>query len=111
MKNLIILIALLSSSFSAYSSNFSFFSNTPISYFTKEDWKLSKEAQNAALNQGIKVSWNNPRTGNHGVFSPSHMVSSNGADCRNLKIMNAANRMHEDAIYRFCKLENEWKIV
>jgi hypothetical protein len=111
MKKLMMMFVLLSSSFSAFSANISFFSNTPISYFTKEDWKLSREAQNTALNKGIKVSWHNPRTGNHGVFLPSQVISKDGSNCRNLKIMNAANRMQEDAIYRFCKLENEWKIV
>ena len=99
-------------SFSVYSANFSFLSNTTMSYFTKEDWKLSKEAQNTALNKGIKVSWNNPHTGNHGVFLPSHKINVvSGSECRNLKISNAANRMHEDATYRFCKLHDEWKIV
>lgn len=102
-------------SLSAYSSNFSFFSNTAMSYFTKDDWKLSKAAQNEALNHykdGVKVIWKNPRTGNHGVFLPSHTVQvSDGSICRNLKIMNTANRMHENATYKFCKLQNEWKIV
>jgi surface antigen len=102
-------------SLSANSSNFSFFSNTTISYFTKDDWKLSKAAQNDALNHykdGMKVIWKNPRTGNYGVFLPSHTVqASSGSVCRNLKIMNTANRMHENATYKFCKLENEWKIV
>jgi len=99
-------------SFSVCSANLSFLSNTTMSYFTKEDWKLSKEAQNTALNKGIRVSWSNPRTGNHGVFLPSHIINiASGSECRNLKISNAANRMHEDATYRFCKLHNEWKIV
>lgn len=99
---------------SALSSNFSFFGNTAMGYLTKDDWKLSKAAQNEALNHykdGMKVVWKNPRTGNHGVFLPSHTVEISGAVCRNLKIINTANRMNENATYKFCKLQNEWKIV
>ncbi|VVC75274.1 hypothetical protein AQUSIP_05620 [Aquicella siphonis] len=101
-------------SFSAAASNCSFLSNSAMSFFTKDDWQLSKAALSDALNHsrdGIKVAWHNPRTGSHGIYVPSHTTHTHGSVCRHLKILNTANLVNEKASYTFCKLHNEWKIV
>ncbi|MBX3709042.1 MAG: hypothetical protein KIT56_00155 [Gammaproteobacteria bacterium] len=101
-------------SLSSFGSNYNFLSNTAMSYFTKEDWNLSRMALHDALNHykdGAKVAWKNPRSGSYGAFLPSRTIYAKGAVCRHLKIMNVANLMHEDATYTFCKLHNEWKIM
>lgn len=101
-------------SFSAAASNCSFMSNSAMSFFTKEDLRLSKEALNDALNHsrdGKRVAWRNPRSGSHGVFVPSHTTHEHGSVCRHVKILNTANLVKEKVSYTFCKLHNEWKIV
>jgi hypothetical protein len=100
--------------FAVHASNFSFLGNSAMSFFTKEDWKISKSAQNKALNQiedGARLAWLNPGTGTHGIFLPMHTFHANGAVCRDLEILHTANQVNEKAIYRFCKLNNQWKIV
>src|SRR5260221_219442 len=98
----------------AHASNFSFFGNSAMSFFTKEDWTISQNAQIKALNHledGTKLAWNNPGTGTHGIFLPMHTSHANGAICRDLKILHTANMVNEKAVYHFCKLNNQWKIV
>lgn len=98
----------------AYAYNFSFFGNSAISFFTKEDWTISRSAQSKALNQtrdGVKLAWVNPGTGTHGVFLPMHTYHANGSLCRELEILHTANLVRDKAVYRFCKLHNQWKIV
>jgi surface antigen len=101
-------------SVTVHASNFSFLGNSAMSFFTKEDWKISKTAQNKALNNledGTRLAWRNPGTGTHGVFLPKHTHHANGAICRDLEILHTANMVKGKAVYRFCKLNNQWKIV
>ena|SRR5258706_10362794 len=102
-------------SLTSHASNFSFFGNSAISFYTKEDWKIAKSAQITALNQiqdGVKLIWANPRTGSHGIFLPMHTYHArSGSLCRQMEILHTANRVNDKAVYRFCKMKNEWKIV
>jgi surface antigen len=118
MKNLFQIVAtvvlMCVMSVAAYASNFNFLSNSAMSFFTKEDWNISKTAEVKALNQnqdGVKLAWTNPRTGSHGIFVPTHTFHAHGSVCRDLSIMHTANMVNEKAIYRYCKLNDEWKIV
>jgi 17 kDa outer membrane surface antigen len=97
-----------------YASNHSFLGNSAMSFFSKEDWKLSKTAQDEALNQlkdGARLAWKNPKTGSHGIFLPMHTIHANGSVCRDMQIIHSANLVNDKATYRFCKLNNQWKIV
>ncbi len=108
------LILLLVSSIQTFASNFSFFGNSAISFYTNEDWKLSKSAQLKALDQikdGVRLAWTNPETGSHGAFIPTHTFHAKGSVCRDMQILHTANRVNDKAIYRFCKMNNGWKIV
>jgi surface antigen len=99
---------------SAWAINNHFFNHAVVSYYTKEDWKLLKNALDDALNHGkdgVKIAWNNPLTGNKGVVLPIHTTHNNGAECRDLALMYKANQLHEGVKYRFCKLNDQWKIV
>jgi len=114
MKYFIVSMLLSVISLTAYSSNFVFFNNSAMSFFSKEDLKLSKSAQNEALEKykdGMKLIWKNPQTGSHGTFVPMHTVYENGSVCRHMKIMQTANLVHDKAVYRFCKLNDVWRIV
>lgn len=107
-------VLLVSGSVAAKASNFNFLSNSAMSFFTNEDWKISKSAQIKALNQikdGVKLAWANPHTGSHGIFVPTHTFHAHGSVCRDLSIIHTANMVNEKAIYRFCKLNDQWKIV
>lgn len=113
-QQIIALIGLLIFSALVFASNFSFFGNSAISFFSKEDWRISKSAQAIALNQtqdGVKLVWTNPKTGTHGIFLPIHTMHAHGAVCRDLEILHTANQVDDKAIYRFCKLHDQWKIV
>jgi hypothetical protein len=99
---------------SAYGLNHNFLSNSAMSFYSKEDWSLAKTAQDKALNQnkdGVRLIWKNPKTGSHGIFLPTHTIHANGAVCRDMQIMQSANSLHESSTYRFCKFNNQWKIV
>lgn len=99
---------------SAYSLNHNFLSNSAMSFYSKEDWSLSRTAQDKALNQnkdGVRLVWKNPKTGSHGIFLPKHTIHANGSICRDMQIVQSANSMHESSTYRFCKFKNQWKIV
>jgi surface antigen len=99
----------------ASSLNTSFLSHSPVSFFTKEDWKLSKAALQQTLEQyqdGVKVLWKNPQSGNYGTFLPTHTTRlADGGICRDVTIMNMANKIQEDATFKFCKFRDAWKIV
>jgi len=113
--NLLVMTALTGIvSVAANASSFNFFSNSAMSFFTKEDWKISKTAEVKALDHlqdGVKLAWTNPNTGSHGIFVPRHTSRANGSLCRELSIVHTANLVNEKAIYRFCKLKDQWKIV
>lgn len=111
IKSFVILFML---PFAAHALNTSFLGNSAISFYTKEDWSISRNAQIRALNQtedGSRLVWANPKTGSHGVYLPVNTLYANGALCRDLEIRHSANQVNEKARYRFCKLHNEWKIV
>lgn len=84
-----------------------------MSYFTQEDWAIFNKAKITALNQasnGVRVNWKNPRTGAYGYFVPGKAPSYNGMQCRVLGFHNTANQIEGEGAYRFCKLNNQWKI-
>lgn len=99
----------------ALAANISFMSNSALSFLTKEDWQLSKAAEREALNHykdGQSVAWANPKTGSHGMFLPLRSTTNQkGEQCRHLKMVNSAHLVNEKATFRFCKLQDQWKIV
>lgn len=117
MRNLskvAIIVCLSSISLISYASNTSFLSHSARSFFSTDDWRLSKAAQSDALNHyrdGRVLSWINPKTGSHGTFVPYHTTYQRGELCRNLKILSTAHLVHEKAIYRYCRQQNDWKIM
>ncbi len=118
MKNLIRMLVtgiwLGSISLTGFAAHWSFFSNSAMSYFTKEDIHLFKIAEKDALEHGrdgTKIAWNNSRTGSHGYFVPTNTTTFHGISCRKVKMFNSANLINAKATYKFCKFNNEWKIV
>lgn len=100
-------------SLSAFCANDSFLSNTAMSYFTKEDWKLFNKAQSDALNKGkdgAKVNWSNPQSGSFGYIIPSKAANLNGLRCRTLSFHNTAHLINGAGTYRFCYSNKKWMI-
>jgi len=97
-----------------FAVNYGFLSNTAMSYFTKDDWQIFDKAQNQALNRGkngVKVTWRNLKSGNHGYMVPASAPSQQGMSCRYLSFYNVANLIEGEATYKFCKSTNGiWKI-
>lgn len=93
--------------------NYGFLSNSAMSYFTKEDWQIFNNTQNDVLSHGkngVKVLWKNPRSGNHGYMIPASASPQNGMTCRFISFYNTANQINGEGTYKFCKLNNTWKI-
>lgn len=111
----IFLITLCCSSLSIPSfAQYYFLNDATITYFTDEDSEIYGNAQYDALNHhgdGAKVSWSNPNTGAHGYFIPSNTTRKNGMLCRTLTIVNFAEHRSGQAMFKFCKIHNEWKVV
>lgn len=95
-------------------SNLNFLNFSAMNFFHGNDMQLMQANTYRALNQvkdGKKASWSNPDTGSFGYAMPSNTSRVNGRTCRNLKIANTAQKVSGAATYRFCKINNEWKIV
>ncbi len=94
-----------------------FLEYSTISQLTPEDRQLLQDALVKALNKtkdGVIVNWKNPATGAFGYFIPSNTIITNGITCRQLLAFNSAKQIAANTIryqYRFCNLNDEWKIV
>jgi surface antigen len=114
-KKLKVAIAVIASmmSLSALAENYGFLANSAMSYFTPEDWQIFNKTQAIALNRGKngqKIVWSNPKSGSHGYMIPSAAPGLNGMQCRNIVFYNTANRIDGEGSYKFCKVNNQWKI-
>lgn len=101
------------SSMAVYAENYGFLSNSAMSYFTQEDWHIFNKTQMDALNRGkdgVKVNWKNSKSGSYGYMIPSAAPKQNGMVCRYLAFYNTANQIKGEGTYKFCKLNNQWKI-
>jgi surface antigen len=96
---------------SAY--EFNFLNDSPVAYYTDQDWALYKAAARDALDNkkdGTKVTWKNPVNGHGGYFIPTHTTKKNGKTCRTLKIFNYGKSRTDASTYQVCKYPNGWKI-
>ena len=116
MKLILVLTLVLMTSFfslRAFSVSFDFLHNSPVRYFNDQDWKIFETTADTALNtlpDGKKITWQNPQTGNGGVFQPLDTVKKNGLTCRNLKIFNSAQHRTDQYVFMFCKYSGGWKL-
>lgn len=87
-------------------SNLRWLNDSAVRFFTERDWEIVTEAGRKALNEGKDgetVSWENPETGHSGSLTPLKTVTTNGATCRQLKVVNSARGTMADSIYEFCQ--------
>ena len=98
----------------SYADNWSFLNGSVITYFTDQDNNLMEANVIKALNQtpdGKKSSWKNPGTGAWGYAIPSKTALHNGNRCRTITVFNSARQTTGQAMYRLCKIKNQWEIV
>ncbi len=98
----------------SYADNWSFLDGSAITYFTDQDKNLMEANLISTLNKtpdGKKSSWKNPHTGAWGYAIPSKTRSENGNRCRTVTVFNSARQTTGQAMYRLCKIKNEWEIV
>lgn len=96
-----------------YAFNLSFLDYSPVYYFTQSDWAISNSTAMKALNNARdneQVNWQNPQTKAHGYFLPYNTTTQNGRKCRQMKIFSEAHQVKGVSVYRFCKINGDWKI-
>lgn len=114
MKKWLLTVSTLFLSSTLFAGNTSFYNYSPISFFDKSDAIMMNANMQTALDNyadGKKASWKNPSTGAFGYAIPSHTRKQNGWKCRDLTIFNSARDVTSKATYKFCKINNEWKIA
>jgi surface antigen len=96
-----------------YAFNLSFLEYSPVYYFTKSDWAISESTAMKALNNArdnTTVNWRNPETKAEGHFTPFNTTRQNGVTCRQMQIVSEAHQVKGKSVYRFCKINGEWKV-
>ena len=93
-----------------------FLRRTPIYYFTDGDLKLMSDAALQILNgsdPSAQREWNNPKTGYSGkVQGLGRFKSSDGLDCRKLKLWNQAKGIEGESTFPVCRSAGgEWQLA
>jgi hypothetical protein len=107
-------IFIISSLFSMYAwgISYGFMKDSPLRYFTQDDWKLFYAASRKALNTNTTQSWKNPKSGSSGSMTPLEKVTRKGQLCRNMKVTNKAKEaMPDQYVMVFCKYKEGWKLA
>lgn len=101
----------------AVAAGLGFLKNTPLSYFTQADLKLMGDAALQVLNDADPQAareWQNPRTGYSGkIQGTGKFMSTDGLDCRRLKIWNQAKGIESESVYPVCRdpKDGEWRLA
>lgn len=97
----------------ATASNYYFLKDSIIGRdFSEADMEMLVKNVQLALNEGRKVTWKNPETGNGGVITPGEPAKWKGLDCRYTEILNKTSTRQAVTQYKFCKTaEGDWKIA
>ena len=110
----IILITLTVFSLPAYSANWFWLSESPISRFTDSDWTMLRSTATDALNNadnGTRIVWVNSETGHSGAVTPINKTEKNGIPCRKVKFFSSAEGLTNTSIHFLCKQKDgEWKL-
>jgi surface antigen len=96
-----------------YAFNLSFLAYSPVYYFTKSDWAIAESTAMRTLNtarDNVQVNWNNPKTNAQGSFVPFNTRIVNGVKCRDMKIASEAHDVKGRSVYKFCKINGDWKV-
>jgi hypothetical protein len=97
----------------ATASNYFFLKDSIVGRdFSDADMEILMKNIQLALNEGRKVTWKNPETGNGGVITPGKPAKWKGLDCRYTEILNSSRTRQSVTQYKFCKTaEGDWKVA
>ncbi|HUP06063.1 MAG TPA: RT0821/Lpp0805 family surface protein [Caldimonas sp.] len=87
--------------------------DTPLAHFTAQDSKLFRETLDDVLEHGADGDtrhWSNAKTGAEGDVTATATFKRGEAQCRTVKIRNAAGGLTASGSYNLCKQANgQWK--
>ncbi len=100
----------------AFAAGLGFLKETPLYYFGDADRKLMNAAVLAVLNDDngeAMQEWSNPRNGYSGkVQGTGKFTSSDGLDCRKLKIWMQARGVESESLYPVCRDSGgKWRLA
>jgi hypothetical protein len=89
--------------------------DTPYQYFTDEDWRIAEDALQNTLNTAKDEetrTWSNPKTKNSGEYTVLKTVARKGQQCREVKMIAAANGLRKVSGVAFCPAdEGGWVAI
>lgn len=114
LSALIVAAALLPLAASA--AGLGFLRRTPLYYFTDSDLKLMSDTALEVLNDSDPTAqreWSNPRSGFSGkIQGLGRFKSSDGQDCRKLRIWNQARGIEGESTFPVCRRAGgDWQLA
>lgn len=113
-----LVIAIIAASVPMLSSaaGLGFLNNTPLSYFTEQDFQLMRAAVQAVLEDPDPATvreWRNPQNQYSGkIEGLGAFKSANGLQCRKLRVSTQAKGVESAATYPVCRdASNEWHLA
>jgi len=105
--------ALLTSA--ATAQNIGFLSQGPIAYLDDDEKTMLSDALHQALESsadGDSVSWDNPKSGNHGRIEIIDTHEDYGTTCRTIRTRTHAAGREGGGVYRLCRADdNTWRFA
>ncbi len=107
-------IAILLTS-AASAQNIGFLSKGPIAYLDEDEKAMLSEALNQALENsadGETVTWENPKSGNHGKIEMLDTHEDYGTTCHTVRTYTHASGREGGGVYRLCLADdNTWRFA
>ena len=115
MRRLILIISLVLLPAVSF-AEWAWLRGSAVSEFTEEDWVYLKDAGAAVLANdpdGTAVSWENPRSGAHGLIKPLATFMQKGEPCRTTAFKHASSKGTQgQGILTLCKqADGAWKLA
>lgn len=110
-----LMIAVLTAATHAAAGDYTFMTDTPYSYFSKEDHALFDSTLEDVLAKGVigeSRTWSNPKSKASGEIKALKNFERAGVSCRTLFIANKAKGRSASGSYNFCQKENGgWQLT
>ena len=93
---------------------YGWFSNSTVSKFTDDDWKLFRKTVREALDNAennTKLTWHNPATGHSGSVQPLNTFEKNDMICRKTRVFNKTTEDSATQVHVLCKQDGKWKVA
>jgi surface antigen len=100
----------------AYGQNFHFLNNSPVRFFSEQDWEIFKRTGREVLEdvpEGETRDWENPESGHSGSIKALRSYQdAGGQTCRRVEIVNRAKGQIGRSRQTLCKqADGHWAFV